>query len=54
MIMVIIGLIGVGKIIFVNLLFWLFDVIGGVVLIDGFDVCEVDFEVLWVWMGLIL
>lgn len=38
---VIVGLLGVGKLIILWLLFWFYDVIGGFVEIDGQDVCDV-------------
>lgn len=38
--MVLVGLLGVGKLIIVLLVFCLYDVIEGVVRIDGYDVCD--------------
>lgn len=50
----IVGFMGLGKIMFVLFILCLFDVLGGFVYVGGIDVCEVDVEVLWDSIGFVL
>lgn len=52
-IIVIVGSIGLGKLILVLLICWFYDVIVGVVLVDGVDVCEYYIEWFWLVIGLV-
>lgn len=51
---VLVGLIGLGKIMIMNLMNCFYDVNEGVVMFDGVDICEMDLDSLCLYVGIVL
>lgn len=49
----VVGWIGSGKSILVFVFFWLVEVFGGWILIDGVDISEIGLNDLWIWLFII-